>query len=123
MLLKDDEIDQMTLNIVADLKDKAVDFLSRAPKDFTQYLGDDDLDKVNAILDAHNFDEKLQFLHSKLEELETLHCNNSSAAYKKFIQKANSEDTKKTLDLFVLGCDKPECTVPLEKFVDNSKPK
>ena len=119
LLHKDDEIDQPTLNVIADLKDKAVNFLSRAPEDFTQYLGGDDLDKVNALLDAHNFDEKLQFLHSKLEELEILHCNNSSAAYKKFIQKAYSEDAKKTLDWFVLGGDSPECTVPLENFIDD----
>ena len=119
LIQQHEDIDQPTFNVISDLKEKAVNFLSRAPEDFIILLGGDDLDKVDALLNSHNFEERIQFLHSKLEELEIKHCSNSSAAYKKFIQKAYLEDSKKTLDWFILNSDSPECTVPLESFVND----
>ena len=119
LLHSDEVLEQPTLNLISDLKEKAVNFLMRAPENFVQFLGGDDLDRVNALLESHNFEERIQFLHGKLEELEANHCNNSSAAYKKFIQKAYFEDSKKTLDWFILSEDRPECTIPLESFVND----
>ena len=118
-LTEGDINDQPTLNLIADLKDKLIDFLSRAPDDFVVLVGGRDIDTVDAILNAGNFEDKLSFLKAKLFDLESKYKENSSDGYKKFIQKAYQEDSKKTLDWFILNSDTPECTVPVESFVED----
>ena len=93
--------------MIFDIKEKVVNFLASAPDDFTNYLGGCNVDAVDALLDSHSFEDRLEFLGQKLEEMEAVHCTNSSSAFRKFIQKAYSEDPKKALDWFVLSDDSP----------------
>ena len=110
--------DQPTLNLISDIKQRLLNFLSQAPDSFTQYLGGNGIDALEALLDAHNFEEKIEFLNKELEKL-SIETKSNSSKYKKFIQNAYDDDPKRALDWFILSCDTPECSVPVENFVDD----
>ena len=113
------DLDQRELNIIADIKEKLSQFLNGAPPEFSQLLGGTDLDAIDGLINDEHFDERIRFIRSKLDELETKHCSGKSAGFKKFIQKLYSEDAKRTLDWFVLGDDSPECAIPVDQFVES----
>lgn len=111
--------DQPTLNLIADIKDKLLSFLSRAPDEFTQLVGGTDLDSINSLLSDDNYEERMKFLRTKLEALEIENNSPHSSKFTKFIQRVYDEDAKRALDWFVLGEDTPECIVPVEEFVES----
>ena len=76
------------------------------------------MDAIDSLLFDEHYEERIRFIHSKLDELEAKHCSGKSQGFKKFVQKLYSEDPKRALDWFILGDDTPECTLPVEQFVD-----
>ena len=116
--LQDNEVDleQPQRNVIADVKEKLVTFLSQAPLEFSQLLGNADLDAIDGLIHDEHYDERMRYIRSKLEELEIRHNSPASLGYKKFLQKFYAEDAKRCLDWFVLNDDTPECVVPVEDF-------
>jgi len=110
------ELDQPQRNAIADVLDKLHDFLVRAPTEFSQLVGGTDIDDIRGLIYDDHYDDRIEFLRSKLEELELQHNAPDSSGFKKFIQKSYTEDAKRTLDWFILNDDTPECTVPVEQF-------
>ena len=113
---EDDEMDQSHRNVIASLKEKLISFLERAPQEFAQLVGESNVDAVDALIEAGNYEERINYLRAKLEELETTHNSPNSAKYRKFIRKMYAEDAKRALDWLVFKEDTPECTVPVEEF-------
>ena len=110
------DLDQPQRNAIADIMDKLHDFLIRAPAEFSQLVGGTDIDNIRSLIHDDNYNERIEFIRSKLEELELKQNTPESSGFKKFIQKSYAEDAKRTLEWFVLNDDTPECSVPIEDF-------
>lgn len=91
-LISSDREDQPTHNLIANLKDKMLEFLSRAPDDFVQFLSGRDIYAIEALLNADNFEDKIlelklnKFLNCMLDTglfPEALKANKTVMLFKK----------------------------------------
>ena len=113
-----DALDDPHRNLIADIKDNLFQFSRSALFSFTDLLSGTDMKAIDDLANAGKYDERIQFLHNKLQELELKYNVPEFACYKNIFQKQYCEDAKPTLDWFVMGVDSPECAVPVIDFFD-----